>query len=141
MDKYPKQVTFVRYEDLVIDPYQVTDKVMKFLMLPNHSTIMDHYLKDKLGKTRSEKKVGILAALQHHFEEQRKTYANPVKTRRFNSERVAFHWSTNLNASTIQDIENKCQVAMTNVGFATFQPNMTLQLPDVLSKPNILFST
>ena len=51
-ENFPKQILFLRYENLSLDPYGTLDILYSFLNLPP-KTIMDFYLAEKMGFFRN----------------------------------------------------------------------------------------
>lgn len=93
MKKYPTQFNVIRYEDLSLNPYNMTDDILKFYGLPFHQQVknfLDSHTRESIG---------------------------PLMSTFRDSKRTAFRWMQKLSFSEIQRIQSNCAEAMSLWGY------------------------
>lgn len=90
---YPSKFRALRYEDLSLDPYQITQDILHFMGLSFHPSVKDFL------DSHTTVNVGGVSS----------TYRNSKST--------AFHWKSDLNYTEIQYIEDSCSEAMKLWGY------------------------
>lgn len=91
--KYPDQFAVLRYEDLSMDLFNITEKILKFYELPFH----DDVKKFLASHTRANKK-GAISIFQ-------------------DSEMAPFRWIREMRISEVQSIQSECGEAMSLWGY------------------------
>ena len=94
------QVHIVRYEDLSLDPEQVSDELMTFLDLKKSWSIDNFILNHTNGKNSSER-------IERH---------GPVNTVR-NSTNEVFKWRNKIQVKDVSDIQELCGDSMRTLGY------------------------
>ncbi|XP_066156581.1 carbohydrate sulfotransferase 4-like [Euwallacea fornicatus] len=93
MQLYPSKFRAIRYEDLSLSPYQLTQDIFKFIGLPLHPQVKDFLASHTIVD------VGGVSS----------TYRD--------SKNAPFHWKTDLNYTEVQVIEDTCREAMKLWGY------------------------
>lgn len=91
--KYPDRFAVLRYEDLSLDPFNVTEKVLRFYGLPFHenvNTFLTSHTQTNIGDGLS-------------------VYRNSKKT--------PFQWVKHMHFSEVQSIQSECSEAMSMFGY------------------------
>ncbi|GAB0086388.1 uncharacterized protein DMENIID0001_004410 [Sergentomyia squamirostris] len=91
--KYPKRFRVVRYEDLSINPYEMTKEILHFYGLPMHPEVI------KFLNTHTKVDIAYFHS----------TYRN--------SKSAPFHWIKDLTYEEIDTIQNGCSEAMKLWGY------------------------
>ena len=97
---FTDRVHIVRYEDLSLDPEQVSEELMTFLDLQKSWSIEHFILNHMNGKNSSEKI-------------ERRGPFNTVR----NSSNEVFRWRNKIQEKDISDIQELCSEAMKTLGY------------------------
>lgn len=106
--KYPHQFTVLRYEDLCIDPFNITQKILTFYGLPYHNDVK-HFL-----STHTQ--------LNYEDGDSFSTFRNSKKT--------PFQWMREMSFDNIQMIQATCNKAMNMWGYQLINDEIELRSRD-----------
>ena len=109
--KYPKNILLLRYEDFCFDPYDTVDRLIKFLKLKPVPELIDQYIESHTGKTRSGEQKEV----------PQDAHDDPMGFVK-NSALKPFEWKSNINNSTLHEVEEYCAKPMKDLGYAEWNP-------------------
>ena len=110
----------IRYEDMSVDPFGTTDKLLDFLDLPPNKLI-ENFLEEHTRTVRN-----TTLSSSHTIEEQPKKlgWRYQYSTLR-NSMATAFHWKKTMRSEMITNIQTLCKKPMQMLGY-----NLMHNIPD-----------
>ena len=114
------RIHLIRYEDMSVDPFTTTDKLLRFLDLaPNK--LIESFLEEHTQTVRN-----TTLSSSHTIDEAPKDYSWEYKysTSR-NSKATAFNWKKTLKSENIQNIQTVCKKPMQMMGY-----NLMHNIPD-----------
>ena len=106
----------IRYEDMSVDPFTTTDKLLKFLDLaPNK--LIESFLEEHTQTVRN-----TTLSSGHTIEEAPKDYSWKYKysTSR-NSKATAVNWKKTMKSENIQNVQRVCEKPMQMLGYNLMQ--------------------
>ena len=117
-------IHLVRYEDLSLDPFGTTDKLLKFLDLAPSKLIekfIEHQTEasrnDSLSSTSLETKGQVIPYTKDNKSwEEKQDHLHKYSTHR-NSKATAFKWTTTMKSRDILKVQRACKQPMMMLGY------------------------
>ena len=102
----------IRYEDMSVDPFTTTDKLLKFLDLA-HNKLIESFLEDHTQTVRNTS-----LSSSHTTEGAPKDYSwkYTYSTSR-NSKATAFNWKKIMKSENIQNVQRVCEKPVQMLGY------------------------
>ena len=134
--KDPEKIHLVRYEDLSLDPFGVTDEILSFLKLPMMPQV-ENFLETHTGSNRQETalKKGQNVTFKE-IKEAMEDKANPYSTTAANSRAVPFLWTQTMAEEKMFEVQNVCKKAMDLYGYKRLKNSQDFKVDsiDLLTK-------
>ena len=134
--KYPEKIHLVRYEDLSLDPFGVTDEILSFLKLPKMPQI-ENFLETHTGLNRQEmvSNKGQNVTFKE-IKQALEKKGNPFGTTVANSRAVPFLWTQTMAEKKMFEVQNVCKKAMDLFGYRRLKNSQDFKVDsiDLLTK-------
>ncbi|KAG8199683.1 hypothetical protein JTE90_022133 [Oedothorax gibbosus] len=101
----PEDFLIIRYEDLALDPFGTTDRLVKFLGMPSMPRDVEIFLKTHTS---------VIGSVREKYRTQGVDYA--YSTFR-NSSITAMSWRQQMSFKRVTQLQNYCQTTLTGMGY------------------------
>ena len=120
----PTRIHLVRYEDLSMDPFGVTDEIMDFLALPKMPHV-EKFLEDHTGSNREETKLKLGQKITNNEIKiaMEVKSADPHTIKATSSRALPFQWKETLEEKTMLEVQEVCEKAINNFGYRRLKGN------------------
>lgn len=111
----PEDFLIIRYEDLALDPFGTTDRLVKFLGMPSMPPDVEVFLKTHTS---------VVGNVREKYRTQGVDYA--YSTFR-NSSITAMSWRQQMTFKRVKELQNYCQTTLTGMGYYLYSTVSSLR--------------